>query len=186
METTTRLSLPYPDSTDNVSGYPAVSADQMVGLDSAVLATHGVLASRPSSPPALNEYYATDTGQLFVNTGSAWLLVSTAKLTYTNLTLASGVSATDAYTPSARIEGDRVFLRGSITPSSTVTTGTTIFTLPAGMAPAGAIYLSAVAAQATTSYPTLLEVQSSGVATLTINWGVASALALNGLNFSLS
>jgi hypothetical protein len=74
MLTTPRLSLQYPQSTDDANAFPAVSAEQMTVLDNAVLFTKGTLSARPSSGfVAGRVYYATDTFQYFDDNGSAWV-----------------------------------------------------------------------------------------------------------------
>src|SRR5581483_3632782 len=74
MTTTARLGLDVPQATETISSYPAEAAQSLGVLDNAVIVTQGTLASRPSAStvPEGNEYYATDTTQLFKSTGSAW------------------------------------------------------------------------------------------------------------------
>lgn len=69
---TSRLSLPYPASTDAQSAFPAVSASQMAILDNAVTFTEGVLASIPAAGLAGRVYYATDVGLWFDDNGTSW------------------------------------------------------------------------------------------------------------------
>lgn len=80
MESTTRLALPYPQASDDVSAFPAVAGEQMTALDGSVIVTEGTLTSRPSSTAYGNEYYATDTGQWFKYTGSAWTAMTRGAL----------------------------------------------------------------------------------------------------------
>jgi hypothetical protein len=71
--TTSRLSLPYPAATDDVSVFPPVSLSQMTTLDAAVLEDSGTIADRPSAATIGRAYYATDTRQWHLDTGSSWI-----------------------------------------------------------------------------------------------------------------
>jgi hypothetical protein len=190
--TTSRLSLTQPVGADAVSEYRVSITQNATVLDAAVLTTEGTISSRPAATAVAegSEYYATDTGQLFKSTGSAWLIVPTAALTYTNLTLASGlVNVASDYPSSARVEGDRVVLRGSFeNTGSNIVAGTPLFTLPSGMRPsAGLIYLSIALWQSSLeATPVVVTIASSGAfVTTAAGLGTDEVLPLNGLNFSL-
>lgn len=189
---TTRLALVEPLGADAASELRVSITANATTLDAAVLVTEGTISSRPTATtvPYGSEYYATDTGQVFKSTGSVWLVVSVAPLTYTSLSLASGVSAFSGdYTPSARVEGDRVWLRGTVenTSGGNITANTTVFTLPSGMAPSvsTALVPAMNTASSSSTTATYLQVASTRAVSLTINIATGSTVALNGLNFSL-
>lgn len=74
--TTPHLGLPYPTSTDLVSNGAAAIQSLATALDGSVLYQQGAYAAMPATVPASgNLYYATDTGQLFVSNGTAWMAV---------------------------------------------------------------------------------------------------------------
>ncbi|MFN8623369.1 MAG: hypothetical protein U0869_21745 [Chloroflexota bacterium] len=80
---TTRLGLAKVQTSDPVSQIRASIADLADTLDVAALALQGTLAARPASTvgtPGLQGrlYYATDTGDLFYDTGTAWVNVTDA------------------------------------------------------------------------------------------------------------
>ena len=75
--TTTRLGLTQIDGPDPVSSYPVVEDGNCAILDNAAIYTQGTLASRPTANSVANGnfYVATDTGQMFVSSQSAWTAV---------------------------------------------------------------------------------------------------------------
>lgn len=95
--TTARLALPYPQSTDP-NDYPG----QMQALAQAASLvitsfSQGVFASRPAAAVAGRLYAATDTGNVYYDTGSAWIQLNlNAATTVTakgDLLVASGAGA---------------------------------------------------------------------------------------------
>ena len=74
MITTPRLQLEVPQSTDNVSGYPADAAQSLGALDNAALYKSGTITARASVTPLVAGlvYRATDTGDISIYDGSAW------------------------------------------------------------------------------------------------------------------
>ena len=75
MHLSSRLGLQIPDSTDAVSGFPPVNAEQMGLLDNAATFVEGTLASRTNPSYHGQLYKATDTGgeTLTWFDGSVWL-----------------------------------------------------------------------------------------------------------------
>lgn len=184
--------LQYVQGTDVESAFPAIDQANKTILNAAMFWQSGTLASIPTatSVPPGTHYYATDVARVYLTQGSAWLLISASALTYTSVTLASGVSAFSGdYTPSARVEGDRVWLRGTVenTSGGNITANTTIFTLPSGMAPSvsTALVPAMNTASSSSTTATYLQVASTRAVSLTINIATGSTVALNGLNFSL-
>lgn len=73
--TTTRYALQYPVSTD-ADNVPSAIQTPLVSLDS-IIATYysGVLSARPAASIMGRQYYATDNGNLYFDTGTGWLNV---------------------------------------------------------------------------------------------------------------
>ena len=92
---TSRLGLEIPDGTDPVSAGPAGPFSQSLGiLDAAVTVTEGTISARPAASLYGKMYYATDTNQWFLDTGSAWFTVGPDTTGVRHLLLqASGVIA---------------------------------------------------------------------------------------------
>lgn len=74
MPTTTRLALPYPAST-SPADVPADIQALANALDTAVLYSQGVDASKPAAATQGKFYWATDTSTLYVDSGSSWIPV---------------------------------------------------------------------------------------------------------------
>ncbi len=115
--TTARLGLPYPTPTDDVSGFPAVSVEQMDALDSAVRYFSGTLSNRATVDPSLTAgdlYYATDTELLYEYNGSAWGTVMIAGA-WQNLSLTTGFTDASGGSdpPAMRQVGDMIQCRGT-------------------------------------------------------------------------
>lgn len=80
MATTTRLSLRYPTLSDTAD-VPRDIGNLASDIDKAAIFSKGTLANRPTStvgsPGIDGRYYlATDTSQLFLDTGTSWVEVS--------------------------------------------------------------------------------------------------------------
>lgn len=80
---TTRLKMARPQTSDAVSQIRASIADIADTLDVAALALQGVLADRPASTvgtPGIQGrlYFATDTQDLYYDTGTSWVNVTDA------------------------------------------------------------------------------------------------------------
>ena len=103
------------------------------------------------------------------------------------LTLASGVAAAGgAYTPSARLQGDRVWLKGAIYLGSAVSGGATIATLPAGMTPSETVLLGyLMTGGASGNGNGAFQITPSGALAPSFNTNAAD-VPLDGLSFSLS
>lgn len=76
---TSRLGLDEPASTDNISGFPAEDVEALGILDNAAIYLSGALASRPSAPVDGTLYHATDTDDVSVFAGSAWISLAKAQ-----------------------------------------------------------------------------------------------------------
>jgi hypothetical protein len=70
--TTSRLLLSQPVGAEAPSQIRVANAANMAILDNAVTFSEGTISSRPAAGLAGRVYYATDTGQYFIDTGSAW------------------------------------------------------------------------------------------------------------------
>lgn len=88
--TTSRLTLPYPDETDQITDFPTVAEDGMVILDNAALVHHGILSSRSGTIPG-NLYESTDVTSLayYSSAASAY----TPLLQLTPLTITTNTTA---------------------------------------------------------------------------------------------
>lgn len=106
-------------------------------------------------PAAGQTFWNTDTDQLDVWDGSAWVAFERAPTDsgWINIPLAAGYEAAETGVPQYRIKAGVVYIRGSIQQSSTGTLalntspGHTIGTLPAGVRPVGADIITMVAPQ---------------------------------------
>src|SRR3954465_5281572 len=94
--TTTRLQLPYPVAADNVDVPRDVKAltDKLDPL-AAVFAT-GTNAARPAAGTVGRFYFATDTGQLYFDTGAAWVALNADPIPIGILTPFAGTAAPSA------------------------------------------------------------------------------------------
>lgn len=144
MITTSRLGMDVPQGTDSVSAYPTVAAQAFGILDNAAIYEQGTLVSLPaaSSVAAGTVYYATDTTQYFISTGSAWVtaLVTTPWVT---LTLQSGLTVSGV-TPAVRLEGDVVRMKGAAINLTGSAISSNAALLPSGMYP-GATFSHGIA-----------------------------------------
>src|SRR4051812_11931839 len=75
MPTTTRLALPYPALTDTADVPRDISA-LATALDVAATYAEGTLVGRPAAGLRGRIYRATDTGQVFLDNGAAWVTLS--------------------------------------------------------------------------------------------------------------
>lgn len=78
METTDRWGFNTPEGTGDSPDVPFWMRSLAVQLDGVAMDDQGLLGSRPTSTPGTpgkkgRYYYATDTGQLFRDTGTAWV-----------------------------------------------------------------------------------------------------------------
>lgn len=138
--TTTIHGLPIPEPDDRW----ALGNEQIAALGSALDPkltpfTSGVLASRPTSTPGSPGkaglfYFATDTGQFFVDYGTGWL--EAARDVPTPVTITAGADMAAGTTPTARLlDHGRVALLGSLVASASVASGATIGTIGATARP---------------------------------------------------
>jgi hypothetical protein len=131
---TTRLGLEVPQGPDLVSLGPADFQQAFGVLDNAVVVSSGTLVARPEpqTVPTQTLYYATDQAAYYLSNGVAWQTL-TAVGEWMPLTVQTGITST-GYTPSARVEGDTVRLKGQL--QNTVNLqGRTVATLPPGTWP---------------------------------------------------
>jgi hypothetical protein len=151
---TSRFSLRKPGANQKINDFTAIVDALADDVDSNILGyATGVLAGRGAAGHAGRVYFATDTSQWSIDNGSTWQPfvtgITDAQITHgawTTVTPASGFSGTTGnYSPQARVEGDRVYLRGALQNISggVITVGSNVFGLPAGMAPAKNVVLSA-------------------------------------------
>ena len=96
------------------------------------------------------------------------------------LTLAGGVTSS-GYTPSARLEGDLVRLKGAMV--GTVTAGSTWATVPSGLRPSVALGFIVWVSTVTPS-ATLMGMSTAGLLTLPVSPG-ASTVSLDDITFTL-
>lgn len=76
MQTTPRLGLQYPSPTDVESTYPGVAAQLATTLDQAAIDLQGTLNGRPPAGLTGRYYWATDTQELYRDTGTAWVQIT--------------------------------------------------------------------------------------------------------------
>lgn len=192
MSTTSRLGLDYVLTSDTVSNFPTVDAQSKGVLDNAVIVTEGTLAGRPAAAAVEKDrlYKATDTGQWFISDQTNWLSVHIAGV-WQSLSLGTGVSAVSGYTPSARVEGDIVRLKGRVTNSSggNITDGSTVFTVPASCQPTSSVSIVAGVNHSGGPIGITITITTGGVASFTTAAGLIGSgdvLNLNALTYTLS
>lgn len=130
--TTTRLALVDPIGADAPSEFRVGIAASNAILDNAAIYTEGTLAARPLAGAVEHGhlYGGTDTGLLYQSNGTIWRTAMLAGA-WTALTLGTGVTAATGYTPSARLEGDIVRLKGAVKHTgSSFGAGNVLATLP--------------------------------------------------------
>lgn len=151
---TTKYALPTIAGTDLISGIDDWSVAAMGAIDGLLTpSTQGTLAFRPTSTipsPGIigRTYYATDTNQLFRDTGTGWteivlatglaaaLAAALAPPAWQTLALAGGWVSS----PSVRYLKDALGFvsfraEGFTTPGGGVAAFTTLFTMPSGYRP---------------------------------------------------
>lgn len=182
---TSRLSLVIPASTDNESLFPSQAATTYGILDNATLVTEGTLASRPlvGSVEHNHIYRATDTGVYYFSDGTNWRAMAVPGQ-WAALTLGTGIIAGSFYTPSVRLEGDRVWFKGDPVNNtgSSLSTGYTFATLPSS-----AYYPSAAVPFIISGNGVPLQVNTNGAITVTtLGVGSGAGVHLNGVSYTLS
>lgn len=149
------------------------------------------LSSASSFPLGLSHACA-----VLLDDGSSWDIISGAQDTGwvqfatlgTHINGGAGTSAT----PASRLIGDRVYLRGLLQSSGTVTTGSVIFTLASTFAPAstvGAVLIAPILAPSTLVPATNASIEinsaSGGVLNAASSMTSSQQIALTGLTYSL-
>lgn len=74
--TTSRLALQRPETPDPVSELRTAIGANAATLDAAATYLEGTLVARPAASLRGRVYRATDTGQVFLDTGAAWLTLT--------------------------------------------------------------------------------------------------------------
>lgn len=203
MHNSSRLALPIPDSSDDVSAYPAVSAARTAILDSLAGYESSTLAARPAADdyPAGTFHYATDTETLVIGNGGSWLTVFGGS--WQPLTLGTGFAGVGELTPSARLLGtDTVQLKGTIRNTSgasqTPSVSSPVFTLPGSLSPQSSYIVplllpwnSYSGGTFQTLYMELVENASDTAHVLIVSqnteaFGSNDTIALDGVTFTLS
>jgi hypothetical protein len=189
--TTTRLGLVQPIGTDPSSELRTSITTNADTLDNAALYFQGTLANRSTvvaSPIAGELYYATDAELLYEDNGSARVLVLLAGA-WQSLSLSSNIDA-GTYTPSARLEGDTVRLKGVMQnrTGSTTASGTVYANLPSSsMYPANQLYATATTpGLASSPVSVSLTVATGGQITVFAATSNNAVVNLNGATFTLS
>ena len=185
---TSRLALPLPVGSDPPSELRTAISALSTAMDPSVLYYSGTLANRGtvvSSPLAGYLYYATDTTTLYEYNGSAWLTCVIAQ-PWQALSLASNVISAGDYTPSARLEGDIVRLKGVLTNNTggTITSFATWATIPSGLRPTSAAALTFVAQAGGAA--NLIAIGPTGVIYVEVNVSNGLNLNLDGITFTIS
>lgn len=182
LATTTNNALRYPTSANNGTDFATGIADLASDIDGKWFS--GTLAARPTAGTLNRLYYATDVGQFYFDTGSAWLLAAPSDTGWVTPTLAAGWGS-DANQPFAyRAIGDKVFLKGQIDNTSGTTQLATavIFTFPSQYHPPHTNAF-AIGAGSNISAPIIL---ANGNFEPQIALGSSGVVMCNGLWFSLT
>ena len=134
LNTTTNNGFHYPTAANNGQDFATGIQDLATDLDA--LWSKGTLVSRRTAPATTGvEFFATDVdgGTTYKWNGSVWQTVMLAGA-WTPISLPPGfATAASSYTPSARLEGDAVRLKGAMIKNSGASIG--LGTLPAGTTP---------------------------------------------------
>lgn len=118
MPTTTRLAIPYPATTDPPNG-PAQMQAIANALDNAAIdLAEGTLAARPAASIRGRWYYATDTGQLFRDSGSTWRQVNVTADLITALEIAPATITNTEISASAAIAESKLNLASDAAPGT--------------------------------------------------------------------
>lgn len=167
---------------------------------SVTIGLSGPVGSLPAAGVEGRFYYATDTGQPYIDSGAAWLTLSTVVPgSWSHLTLGTNISGSITYAPigtfgiaASRLEGDVVRLSGVLETTNTVAAGSVWATLPGGMRPTDgrAVLLPSPILNASGTEAGQAAIKSNG----TIVGGFAggftastgSTLSLDGFTFTLA
>lgn len=106
---TTRLGLQEPITSDGPSELRVAMTNNATALDGAVLVSEGIFASIPSTPsPNVvgQTYYATDTGLWYFYTGSGWKALA---FEVGSVLINSGTLASRPSTPSPNVVGQTYY-----------------------------------------------------------------------------
>jgi hypothetical protein len=186
---TTRLALPTIDSTaDSVSSFPTVNTAQMSTLDNAVTFSSGTLAARPAAGLRGRVYYASDVPAYYLDNATSWLTLEAVVDTgWVPLTLASGVTSSGGFTPSARLRGDMVELKGGLWNQTGSSDAGTLATLPTAVTPPAHAVWEPVTQEANSGVLNL-RITNSGGGQIQIPSGLPSGetASLNGISYSPS
>lgn len=129
---------------------------------------------------------------VLVGGGTNWAIASGQQDTgWLALSLTSGFAALGgAYTPAARLIGDRVFLRGAVNNGSAGSFGNAAFaTIPSGLRPASTVYTGAGShlVQGSGETADMMLIATGGGISMQGAFGPNSSFAgLDGINFSLA
>lgn len=155
------------DVSDPSSGTPTPAITPGTTIDA--ISGTSVTLSEPAAESGVGLYCAAAKFLLQQDTG--WV----------SLTLSSGITPVSArFTPTARLIGDMVFLRGAANAAGDVSTGTPIGTLPALMWPS---FLTNTLI--TAGNPTLMNISTSGVLTLVSTWNHLFSAEFGGASYAL-
>jgi hypothetical protein len=183
--TTSRLALVSPIGADAASEFRVAATASNAILDNAALWLTGTLAARASISPLVagTLYKGTDTGLLYHYDGTAWTTVLLAGA-WVSLTLAGSIGAGTGSTPSIRLEGDIVRLKGQPVNNtgSPMASGLVASGIPASCRPTAAmVVLGSYGGGAT---PTPVSITTAG--SIFANCGTGLEMNLDGLTYTPS
>lgn len=125
---------------------------------------------------------------IFIYIGGGWQCFSGGQDSgWIPLTLGTNVTTNSVfYTPSVRLKGDQVFLKGFIEniSGSNILSGDDIFTIPAGLWPGKDVAIGGSDPSAV--YPGPLLISTTGHATLSPNFNNGAQLGLDGMSYSVN
>jgi hypothetical protein len=192
--TSPRRGLLSPVGADFPSEYRLAVTNHATVLDAEPGCFSGTLANRAtvdSTPVAGDFYYATDTKLLYAYNGTAWgtVMIAGAWVALATMSPNGNLNLTTGggYTPSARVVGDRLELKGTVSVTGTISTSTALWTFPIGMRPGSQVAPGLTYDNAsTTPGITQLPVLTNGAVASNTALANGYALYLDNLGFSLT
>lgn len=178
--TTSRLLLQQPLTSDPDTALRTSITNNAATLDNSTITTEGTFSARPAAGAVEHNriYHATDTGQWYVSDGTNWrLLVSGIDSGWTVLSPFYGLNISTAgtaggFTPSARAVGQTARLRGMLKATASIAGNAAVVTLPSTFRPASVVYHVVTVGAAGSMTGVQCSIDTSG--NLTVPAGVAS------------
>jgi hypothetical protein len=186
LDTTTNNAFRYPNANNAGVDFAAGIADLAGDVDG--MWSSGTLAARPAFGKRNRIYFASDVPAYYLDNVTSWLTLEAVVDTgWVPLTLASGVTSSGGFTPSARLRGDMVELKGGLWNQTGSSDAGTLATLPTAVTPPAHAVWEPVTQEANSGVLNL-RITNSGGGQIQIPSGLPSGetASLNGISYSPS